>query len=127
MSQFNKMRLISGISDPTNNKQKIMSYSTPSSVQRMSDLDSEINSILNSSIDEREKARLYSQALRKFLIFKQKFEGEKEIEKQKELDYLTKVFIKPAKLFQTSKTKKKKKKPFSTSHVDRSLISKRVT
>lgn len=43
----------------------------PAKVKIMSDLDSEIRLILSSDNDEYTKAKLYSEALRKYLIYKQ--------------------------------------------------------
>ena len=81
MSNFKKMRIV-------NNDEKIESFRndfdisninrhrTPTNLRRINDLDQEIDEILNSSIDESRKAKLYSQALRKYLTFKELYREE---------------------------------------------------
>ena len=77
MSNLKKMRLVD---DSDSNKQdeltKLMKYKTSVQLQRMSDLDNEMKNILNQNIDEETKARLYGQALRRFLSFKQNYQEE---------------------------------------------------
>ena len=71
MSRFKKMRLVND--NDKNMKediQNIIKYETPIHLQNMSDLDQEIDSILKSKIDLNTKAKLYSEILRKFLLFK---------------------------------------------------------
>ena len=71
MSRFKKMRLVN--ENDKNIKediQNIIKYETPMHLQNMSDLDQEIDSILKRKIDSNTKAKLYSEILRKFLLFK---------------------------------------------------------
>jgi len=110
MSNFKKMRLVED--NQPNNRDLFSQFTTSPTVQRLSELDIEIRDILNREINEREKAKLYSQTLRKFLIYKQKHEDEENILKQKELELLTKrtsVLNTPVKKGSTKKKKKKKK------------------
>jgi len=113
MSNFKKMRLVD---DTTSLNRDIYSpYTTSPIVQRLGSLDIEISKILNSDINEREKAKLYSQTLRKFLIYKQKHEDEEEILRRKELDLLNKkvnLLRLPPK-----KKKKQKKKPVISGNI----------
>ena len=70
---FKRMRLVND-DDDINEKQdklyNIAKYQSPLKLQRMSDLDKEIDRILNSNINERVKAKLYAETLRQFLIYK---------------------------------------------------------
>ena len=82
------MRLVED--NQPSNKDLFSQFTTTPTVKRLGMLDSEINDILNREISEREKAKLYSQTLRKFLIYKQKHQNEENILRQKELELLTK-------------------------------------
>ena len=119
MSNFKKMRLVED--NQSINKDLFSQFKTTPNIKRLGTLDQEINNILNSDISEREKAKLYSQTLRKFLIYKQKHQDDEDILKQKELELLTKKFsvLKQPKVY-VSRKKLKKKKPkrtlVSTSH-----------
>jgi hypothetical protein len=67
------MKLVS--SDDTDKRNsdefyKLYKHSSPTKLKRMTDLDTEINDILATPIDLETKAKLYSQALRKFLSYK---------------------------------------------------------
>jgi len=67
------MRLVNDdedINEKQNELLNISKYQSPLNLQRMSDLDKEINKILNSNINERIKAKLYAETLRQFLIYK---------------------------------------------------------
>jgi len=89
------MRLIND--DESSKQQNIFDadrFETHPNVQRLNELDFEINNILNSDIDEINKAKLYSQTLRKFLTYKRLHQEQKLIDQNKEIDLLKK-FIQP--------------------------------
>ena len=70
MSSFKRMRLV----DENEFRNSQMNrFQTPVEVQQMSKLDSEIQEILSQDIDERTKAKLYSEILRKFLSYKRQY------------------------------------------------------
>src|SRR5882757_11563646 len=74
MSKFKKMRLVpfddeSQINIESNLKDIVI----PTPIKQMSELDNEIQSILNSDLNENTKSKLYSDSLRKFNIIKQKY------------------------------------------------------
>src|SRR5437868_10294351 len=102
MSSFKRMKLVNdNYSSNYDDLSKILKYDTPTSLHRMSDLDSDMINILNRDIEEETKAKLYSQALRRFLTFKQQHHEDSSV-KQIEL---------PAKnLIQKVTIKKKKEK-----------------
>src|SRR5260370_24974714 len=111
MSTFKKMRLVED--NQSINKDLFSQFKTTPNIKRLGTLDQEINNILNSDISEREKAKLYSQTLRKFLIYKQKHQDDEDILKQKELELLTKKFsvlIQPNVYVSRKKLTKKKPK-----------------
>ena len=104
MSSLKRMRMISDDqnADQLNEMNKLMKYQSSVNVHRMSDLDKEINDILNRSIDDSTKSKLYSQALRRFLKFKESFEEETSVHPEK-----PRLF---PKIHPQPKPKKKKKK-----------------
>lgn len=65
------MKLVNDTPQIDNNK-----HITPPKLKIMSDLDAEMKFILSSENDEYTKAKLYSEALRKYLIYKQLNEEE---------------------------------------------------
>ncbi len=97
MSNFKKMRLVTDdISLPIEhetNVSNIEKHQIPVTLSRLSDLDSEINQILHSKVDDVSKAKLYSQALRRFLIFKKLHKEETEIARQRDIQLLSKQLI----------------------------------
>ena len=119
---FKKMRLVSDDNEimhtTTNAQPDFSKYQIPVQLRRISDLDSEINQILKSPINERQKSKLYSQALRKFLIHKKLHQEEQEAQFAKTADIFkklnspivqTKSSKKIPKVPHKAKTKKKKK------------------
>lgn len=87
MSNFKKMRLV----NEGQNKSdifKIAQHDIPVNLKRVSDLDTEINTILSSDIDEENKAKLYSQTLRKYLTFKRLHQDQKVAQRNKTLNFL---------------------------------------
>ena len=77
MSKFKKMKLIPFDGEPQTNLESnlknIVTYETSAPIKQMSELDNEIESILNSKIDMDTKSKLYSDSLRKFLNVKRKY------------------------------------------------------
>ena len=72
MSLFKKMKLVPDVqsSNNKNDSKNIIRYETPSNLRQMNDLDDEMKKILNSDLDEYTKSKLYSEALRKFILLK---------------------------------------------------------
>jgi CRISPR/Cas system-associated endoribonuclease Cas2 len=84
MSNFKKMKLVDE-HEPKDIQRSVFQtekYTTSKHLKRISDLDNQMNEIINSNLDEIKKAKLYSQALRKFLTFKKKHEEDEEIAKR---------------------------------------------
>lgn len=99
MTSFRKMRLVNdNVFDPT----RVMKHETAPSVSRMSDLDLNIESILNQNVDADSKAKLYSQTLRRFLTYKKQHQ-EEDVKKSNE------QFEKLKKLLTKKKTTRKSK------------------
>jgi hypothetical protein len=93
MSQFKKMRLVK---DDQSTKNQIEyrnpeRFTTSTNVQRMGDLDNEINEILESKVPESTKAKLYRQALKKFLTFKELHREEQSEHNNHHLDLIKKL------------------------------------
>ena len=92
---FKKMRLVSDDNEimPTTTKNQVdfAKYQIPVQLRRISDLDSEINQIINSPINERQKSKLYAQALRKYLIHKKLHQEEQEAQFAKTVDIFKKL------------------------------------
>src|SRR6266700_4075854 len=116
MSGFKKMRIVRDdlylpTDNQTNNIANFEKHQISVPLSRLSDLDLEINQILSSNIDEENKAKLYSQALRKYLVFKKLHKEESEIARQKDIQLLTKQLtpIQIARKRPVKKIKKKKK------------------
>ena len=89
MSAFKRMKLVSDEKNADSNRRidelsKLMKYQIPINLQRMSDLDSNINEILSRNIDQETKAKLYTQALRRFLTFKQQHIEDSSVQKLEE-------------------------------------------
>ena len=82
MSKFKKMKLIDYDDDQDRTLSDIMNnikLSSTSYLRKASNLDNEIQKILNENIDDYQKIKLYSNALVKFLKAKRKFEGSDKI------------------------------------------------
>ena len=77
MSKFKKMRLVPFDEEPQSNLEtnlkNIVTFETPTSIKQMSELDNQIQSILNSNLDVDSKSKLYSDSLRKFMNIKRKY------------------------------------------------------
>ena len=84
MSKFRKMKLVD-ISDKRNDNRdersssqnallQTLNLSTPVNISRMNDNINNVKNILESDLNDRQKAILYSQFLKKFLTFKKKNE-----------------------------------------------------
>jgi hypothetical protein len=74
MSTFKKMYLVD--SDKRNNKEKTINpyqHVIPPYLQSASKLDERMSEILNSDIDDDEKAKLYTNVLKKYLIHRHKY------------------------------------------------------
>ena len=112
MSSFKKMRIIQdpGKYDQQSKEISHPNYITSKHMRRLSDLDTEISDILNSDLDDFEKARSYSGALRKFITFKRKFEEDEERDKQKIAQYIKKVTVPKISKIPKSKIPSKVKK-----------------
>jgi len=89
MSNFKKMRLVED--NQPNNRDLFSQFTTSPTVQRLSELDIEIRDILNREINEREKAKLYSQTLRKFLTYKRIHKEQQILDQTKNLDLLKNI------------------------------------
>src|SRR5882757_9092390 len=77
MSKFKKMRLVPFDEEPQSNLEtnlkNIVTFETPAQIKQMSELDNQIESILNSNLDVDSKSKLYSDSLRKFMNIKRKY------------------------------------------------------
>src|SRR5882757_10000265 len=77
MSKLKKMRLVPFDEEPQTNLEtnlkNIVTFETPTSIKQMSELDNQIQSILNSNLDVNSKSKLYSDSLRKFMNIKRKY------------------------------------------------------
>ena len=96
MSNFKRMRLINEDEIIPQKKDDIFGYSkheTSPHILRMSDLDDQINDILKSNLNEENKAKLYSQALRKFLTYKRLHQEKQLVDRSQGLDLLKKLNI----------------------------------
>ena len=98
MSNFKKMRLVdfNAKSTESNDVFNMIKHETPTHLRRVNDLDLEIKDILNSEIDEENKAKLYTQALRRFITFKNLHEDQQLLDESRKLDLLKKI-VKPRK------------------------------
>jgi len=81
MSKFKKMKLVPLEENSQENLlgdvlNVIKLYTSPE-LKKASFLDKDIKIILNSNIDDFQKVKLYGQALKKFLIYKEKYQTEK--------------------------------------------------
>jgi len=129
MSNFKRMKLVpDNIDSPLQtHSTNILKHQIPVSLSRLNDLDSEINDILISTVDENLKAKLYSQALRRFLTFKKLHKEETEIARQKEIQTLTKVLAPQiTKRKQTKKVTIAKSKIPTPKYTPRQILKKRV-
>ncbi len=109
MSNFKRMRLINEDEIIHDKKDDIFGpskHETSPHILRMSDLDDQINDILKSNLNEENKAKLYSQALRKFLTYKRLHQEKQLVDRSRGLDFLKKLNIIPP----TRKITVKKKK-----------------
>ncbi len=109
MSNFKRMRLINEDEIIPHKKDEIYGFAkheTSPHILRMSDLDDQINDILKSNLNEENKAKLYSQALRKFLTYKRLHQDKQLVDRNQGLDLLKKLNITP----QLRKITVKKKK-----------------
>src|SRR5277367_799037 len=90
MSNIKKMKLVPYTQDDNKLREVINSMSISSSpyLKGASNLDLEINQILDSNENERNKALLYAQALKKFLTYKGKYETEIADKEVKLSDYI---------------------------------------
>ena len=78
----------------------------PTPIKQMSELDNEIQSILNSDLDENTKSKLYSDSLRKFNIIKQKY-SQSDIKNKTPISLDIDSYIQPKQTFrQSSKIKR---------------------
>ena len=96
MSNFKRMRLINEDEIIPHKKDDIFGlakHETSPHILRMSDLDDQINDILKSNLNEENKAKLYSQALRKFLTFKRLHQEKQILDRSQGLDLLKKLNI----------------------------------
>ena len=105
MSSFKKMKLVNADDNNESNNQQdifnIIKQQAPVTIKRAVDLDKEIKTILSNDVDDDTKAKLYSNALRRFLTFKGQYENQLEQLKQ----------LAPSIKAKTSKKKNKKKTP----------------
>jgi hypothetical protein len=80
MSSFKKMKLIENEdSEKDKTTEDILNairLTTPVNLKQISDLDLEIKKILDKKLDDYQKAKLFSQVLRRYLTFKRKHEAE---------------------------------------------------
>ena len=71
------MRLVPFDEEPQSNLEtnlkNIVTFETPTPIKQMSELDNQIQSILNSNLDVDSKSKLYSDLLRKFMNIKRKY------------------------------------------------------
>ncbi len=144
MSGFKKMRIVRDdlylpTDNQTNNIANFEKHQISVPLSRLSDLDLEINQILSSNIDEENKAKLYSQALRKYLVFKKLHKEESEIARQKDIQLLTKQLTpiqiarkRPVKKIKVKRTKrtiklsKRNTKPITQSTPGTSVSRKEI-
>ena len=72
MSLFKKMKLVPDVQSNKNKNdlKSVIDYETSTNIRKMNDLDDEMKKILNSDLDEYTKSKLYSESLRKFILFK---------------------------------------------------------
>ena len=90
MSTFKRMKMVPV--DPKSDEiTKLYKASAPIKLRRMIDLDTEMNEILNENIDTEAKAKLYSQALRKFLAYKKQHIEESMTDNIKAIDKTKKI------------------------------------
>jgi hypothetical protein len=83
MSNFKKMKLVSEQEDNNQNKilnqiLNVLKLSTPAYLKKASLLDNQIQSVLNSDLDEYQKVKLYSNTLIKFLKAKEQSEDKSD-------------------------------------------------
>ena len=86
MTTFRRMKLMNEAGNNSVDFANIMKHQTNPIIHRMSDLDNDIETILNQDLNDELKAKLYSQTLRRFMTMKNiKKQGDLDIE-SKSLD-----------------------------------------
>lgn len=92
MSNFKKMKLVRDEKESANVNNFHLSngnrHKISPNLKQLNNLDIEINEILNSNINESSKAKLYTQALRKFLTFKKLHQEDEAIHRNREIEKL---------------------------------------
>ncbi len=119
MSKFKKMKLVPLEENSQENLLgdvlNVIKLSTSPELKKASFLDKDIKIILNSNIDDFQKVKLYGQALKKFLIYKEKYQTEKY---DKDQDASRKSIVATTPI----KTKKKKLKKLKGNIILSNLI-----
>ena len=94
MNSLKKMKLTSESSPHESLISKVYKHQTPINVTRMSELDQEIDTVLNQDIDENLKAKLYADSLRRFLTFKKLKLHDEIVDKDKQVKGLHALLMK---------------------------------
>ena len=94
MNSLKKMRLTSENPPQESFISKVYKHQTPINVTRMSELDQEIDTLLNQDIDENLKAKLYADSLRRFLTVKKAKLHDEIVERDKQVKGLHALLMK---------------------------------
>ena len=122
MTTFRRMKLINEAGNNPVDFANIVKHQTNPIIHRMSDLDNDIDTILNQDLDDELKAKLYSQTLRRFMSMKNiKKQGDLDLESKSLDKFKTLLANQSAKL--TTKLKKQLKNLKSSKSTPKTLSS----